>query len=83
MSSQSEKPNNLPVSPISLVKEIQSGQISAKSLPKEPRQICVEYLTHEGFSADYMAEILNWDEKTKQNYISEFKEDLKRATVFE
>jgi glycerol-3-phosphate dehydrogenase len=34
-------------------------------------------------AADFMAELLGWDYDTKTNYISEFREDLKRATVFE
>ena len=33
--------------------------------------------------ADFMSEFLAWDEETKQKYISEFNEDIKRATVFE
>jgi len=33
--------------------------------------------------ADFMAELIGWDEGTKQRYISDFKEDIKKATVFE
>ena len=33
--------------------------------------------------ANFMAEQIGWDEQTKQKYILEFNEDLKKATVFE
>ncbi len=34
-------------------------------------------------AANFMAELLSWNEETKQKYINEFQEDLKLATVFE
>jgi DNA-binding CsgD family transcriptional regulator len=64
MSRQTEISDSLPVSPISCVKAIQSGQIQAKSLPKENRQICVEYLTSEGYSSGTIAEIMKVDTRT-------------------
>ncbi len=33
-------------------------------------------------AADFMAELIGWDEETKQKCIEEFNKDLKRATVF-
>jgi len=33
--------------------------------------------------ASFMSELIGWDNETKQKYIAEFNEDLKRATVFE
>lgn len=35
------------------------------------------------FVADFMGEQIGWTSEIKQKYIEEFKEDLKRATVFE
>lgn len=64
MCRQTDKPNSLPVSPISLVKAIQGGQIEAKSLPKEHRQICVDYLTNEGYSSGEISEILKVSPRT-------------------
>ena len=34
-------------------------------------------------TADFMAELLSWNNETKQTYMKEFQEDLKLATVFE
>ena len=34
-------------------------------------------------TADFMGELLSWNEETKQKYIAEFQVDLKLATVFE
>jgi len=45
-------------SPITLVRDLQSGMISATSLSTEARQVCVEYLGNEGYSVGEIAEIL-------------------------
>ncbi|MCF6367174.1 MAG: glycerol-3-phosphate dehydrogenase/oxidase [Bacteroidales bacterium] len=34
-------------------------------------------------TANFMSELLDWNKETKQKYINEFNDDLKRATVFE
>jgi len=64
MSRKTDTSDSLPVSPISLVKAVQSGQIGAKSLPKEHRQTCVEYLTNEGYSSGEISEILKVSPRT-------------------
>lgn len=64
MSRQTNNSDSLPVSPISLVRAIQSGQIQAKSLPKEHRRICVEYLTGEGYLSAEIAEIFKVNPRT-------------------
>jgi predicted DNA-binding protein YlxM (UPF0122 family) len=45
-------------SPITLVRDLQSGRISATSLSTEARQVCVEYLGNEGYSVGEIAEVL-------------------------
>jgi transposase len=45
-------------SPITLVRDLQSGRISANSLSTEARQVCVEYLGNEGYSVGEIAEVL-------------------------
>lgn len=45
-------------SPITLVRDLQSGKISASSLSTEARQVCVEYLGNEGYSVGEIAEVL-------------------------
>jgi transposase len=46
------------LSPITLVRDLQSGKISASSLSTEARQVCVEYLGNEGYSVGEIAEVL-------------------------
>jgi len=45
-------------SPITLVRDLQSGRISATSLSTEARLVCVEYLGNEGYSVGEIAEVL-------------------------
>lgn len=54
---KSQKTEEIP-SPITLVRDLQSGRISATSLSTEARQICVEYLGNEGYSVGEIAEVL-------------------------
>ncbi len=64
MSAQTDPANDLPESPISLVKAVRDNVIPAKALTREQRQICVEYLGSEGYSTGEMAEILKVSSRT-------------------
>jgi len=64
MGPRSDPVNNLPESPISLVKAIRNNVIPAKALTREPRQTCVEYLGSEGYSTGEIAEILKVHPRT-------------------
>lgn len=64
MDPRSESINDLPESPISLVKAIRNNVIPAKALTREPRQTCVEYLGSEGYSTGEIAEILKVSPRT-------------------
>ncbi len=51
-------------SPITLLRELQSGSLSAATLSKEARLACVEHLTLEGYSVGEIAEVLQASTRT-------------------
>ncbi len=51
-------------SPITLLRELQSGSLSATALSKEARLACVEHLTLEGYSVGEIAEVLRASTRT-------------------
>ncbi len=49
---------------LSIIRDIQRGEVNPKSLPIEDRRRCVEHLTGEGYSVAEIAEILKVTERT-------------------
>lgn len=74
MSAETEKNNSLPVSPISLVKAIQNGQVNAKGLSIQDRQMCVEYLANQGGSTAEIAEVLKVSDRTVRRDMGQIRE---------
>ena len=61
-------------SPIAILRDIQQGALSPKSLPGETRRACVEHLIAEGYSAAEVAEILDVSTRTAFRDLSRIRE---------
>lgn len=62
---------------ISLIRQIQQGQLSARNLSMDDRQRCVEHLTGEGYSVAEMSEILKFNKRT----IARDRAEVRRANA--
>jgi transposase len=64
MTKKPRRPATEDSSPITVLRGIQQGSLSPKSLPRETRLTCVEHLTGEGYTASEIAEILEISTRT-------------------
>ncbi len=63
------------VAPISLIRQIQSGELSAKGISSEARRACVEHLNADGHSAAAIAEMFRVSVRTIRRDIAEIREE--------
>jgi len=74
--SDSEKNVNKPIlSPISIIKQLRDGKISAAELTKESRIACVEYLDGEGLKRCEIAELLKVAPRTVYRDLAQIKQE--------
>ena len=74
--SDSEKNVNKPIlSPISLIKQLRDGKISAANLTNESRIACVEYLTGEGLKKCEIAELLKISTRTVYRDLAQIRKE--------
>lgn len=74
--SDSEKNVNKPIlSPISLIRQLRDGKISAADLTKEPRIACVEYLNGEGLKKCKIAELLKTSTRTVYRDLAQIRKE--------
>jgi hypothetical protein len=79
MSGQAKNADNLPTTPMSILEVLRSGQILAKNLNKDQRQVCVEYLINQGYPTAEIAEILKVCTRTVRRY----KEQIRKSNAIE
>ena len=75
MSDSEKNINKLILSPISLIKQLRDGKISAADLTKESRIACVEYLNGEGLKKCEIAELLKTSPRTVYRDLAEIKQE--------
>ena len=75
MSDSEKNVNKLILSPISLIKQLRDGKISAADLTKESRITCVEYLDGEGLKRCEIAELLKVVPRTVYRDLAEIKQE--------
>lgn len=68
----SEPDNGVPV--LSLIQQIQSGQVAPKTLDRSTRQQCVEVLTGEGYTHHAIAQILQCSDRTIRRDLVEIRD---------
>jgi len=64
MQTNNPESNNTETSTLKLIQDINSGELNPKSLDKEARQCCVEFLFLEGYKQPQIAQVLKCSEKT-------------------
>lgn len=75
MSDSEKNINKLILSPISLIKQLRDGKISAADLTKESRIACVEYLNGEGLKKCEIAELLKVAPRTVYRDLKRIKQE--------
>ncbi len=75
MSDSEKNINKLILSPISLIKQLRDGKISAADLTKESEIACVEYLNGEGFKKCEIAELLKVAPRTVYRDLAQIRKE--------
>lgn len=75
MSDSEKNVNKLILSPISLIKQLRDGKISAAALTKESEIACVEYLDGEGLKRWAIAELLKISTRTVYRDLAQIRKE--------
>ena len=75
MSDSEQNVNKLILSPISLIKQLRDGKISAADLTKESKIACVEYLNGEGLKKCEIAELLKISARTVYRDLAQIRKE--------
>ncbi len=77
MSAENKNQKQSVGSPIALLRDLQSGKLSAENISKDSRQMIVEHLSSEGYSAGHIAEIC----KISQRTIHRDRDDIRKKNA--